>query len=115
MLKFMFRTAPLLFVLLLLGGVGSANAQSLSAFFGVGTATDSANGQSYDFVNGGFGPFFAAPKMTGAFGVFGANFMIFKHLGVGGEYSFKFSQGDYRATGLPADVFMISMRSINRG
>lgn len=97
-MKLMFRTAPLVLVLLL-GSAGYASAQSLSAFFGVGTATDSANGQSYDFVNGGAGPFFAAPKMTGTFGVFGANFMFFKHLGVGGEYSFKFSQGDYAQLG----------------
>ena len=98
MLKFTFRTAPLLLVLLL-GSAGVASAQGLNAYFGVGTAQDSSNGQSYDFINGGAGPFFKAPKMTGTFGVFGAQFMIFKHLGVGGEYSVKFSQGDYAQLG----------------
>ena len=94
-MKLMFRTAPLLLVLLL-GSAGYASAQSLSAFFGVGTATDSA-GPPQDFFQTGTSV--AAPKMAGAFGVFGANFMILKHLGVGGEYSFKFSQGDYAGLG----------------
>ena len=90
----MFRTAPLVLVLLL-GAAGSANAQGLSAFFGVGTAQDSSNGIIPNITADNT----VSPKMTGTFGVFGANFMILKHLGIGGEYSFKFSQGDYSGLG----------------
>ncbi len=33
--------------------------------------------------------------MTGTFGTFGADFMWKKHLGFGGEYSFRVSQGPF--------------------
>ena len=33
--------------------------------------------------------------LGGVFGVFGADFMINPHLGVNGEYSFRFAQADY--------------------
>ena len=94
MLKFTYRTLPLLLVLLL-GSAGSASAQNLSAFFGVGTATDKSNGIVPNFSQDGT----IGPKMTGTFGTFGAEFMVFKHLGIGGEYTAKFSQGDYSGLG----------------
>ena len=98
------RTAPLL-LLLLMGSARHASAQSFSAFFGVGTAQDKASGQSFDFFNGGAGPFFGAPKMTGAFGNFGAEFMITPHFGVNGDYTFRFSQGNYAGLGYRPTFF----------
>ncbi len=36
-----------------------------------------------------------AASMGGVFGVFGADFMIKPHLGINGEYSFRFAQANY--------------------
>lgn len=106
MLKLTIRTAAV-FVLLLLAGVNQAKAQGVSAYFGIGSATDgAATGagcpakQVFDEVNGVCE---AAPTMGGVFGVFGADFMIKPHLGVNAEYSFRFAQADYLpAAGLNA-------------
>ena len=75
-------------------GVIPAQAQwSPDVFFGVGTATASSNGQSIDTF--GDGNLYNTPKLTGAFGKVGADFMITPHFGVNGEYDFRFSQGAY--------------------
>lgn len=46
--------------------------------------------------------------MGGVFGVFGADFMIKPHIGVNGEYSFRFAQATYlsanNALGVPVNV-----------
>jgi hypothetical protein len=101
-LKFVYRSFPVLLVLVL-ASVTPSKAQGLNVFFGAGTATDSSNGQSYDVLNGGCytgdPTCLPAPKMTGAFGVFGAQFMLNSHLGIDGEYSFRFSQCDYAGLG----------------
>jgi hypothetical protein len=99
-LKTVARVAPML-VLLVFGGVNLAKAQGVSAYIGFGAATDSSNKQqleppgSQDF-NGNFitNPD-VAPKLTGTFGTFGADFMWKKHLGFGGEYSWRLSQGPF--------------------
>jgi hypothetical protein len=73
----------------------------LDVYFGVGTMTDSSNGTSIDTFNtGNVGPantpgYYNTPKLTGAFGKVGADFMFTPHFGVGGEADFRFSQGDY--------------------
>jgi hypothetical protein len=92
---------PLLF-LLLLAGAKQAKAQGVSAYFGVGSAMDTAattpgcpSGQILDSTNNCV----AAAKMGGAFAVFGGDFMITPHLGFNTEYSIHFSQADY----LPSD------------
>ncbi len=79
-----------------------SNAQSgLDVYFGVGTMTNSSNGTSVDTFNtGNVGPantpgFYNTPKLTGAFGKAGADFMLTPHFGFGGEADFRFSQGDY--------------------
>lgn len=76
-----------------------ANAQGVSAYFGVGSATDSAattpgcpSKQILDDVTQNCE---TAPTMGGVFGVFGADFMIKPHFGVNGEYSFRFAQASY--------------------
>jgi len=101
--KLMIRLVPLL-VLLLLAGVPQANAQGVSAYFGLGSATDSpatsagcANQQISDPFSGFTPPASCVPAqgLGGVFGVFGADFMIKPHLGINGEYSFRFAQADY--------------------
>ncbi|HEV7969005.1 MAG TPA: hypothetical protein VGP19_15610 [Candidatus Acidoferrales bacterium] len=102
MLKLTIRTIPLL-VLVLLTGVNQASAQGVSAYFGVGSATDSAgttnnstavcpSGNLFDDFTGACEP---GPTIGGAFGVFGADFMFRPHFGVNAEYSFRFAQAPY--------------------
>jgi hypothetical protein len=104
--KLTIRTT-LLLLIALLASVNYASAQGFSAYFGLGTATDSPGtsrnvpalgglscppGQIFDDINGACE---RAPSMGGVFGVFGADFMIKPHLGVNGEYAFRFAQANY--------------------
>jgi hypothetical protein len=83
-----------LVVALIGAGVSSAYAQrGLDVFAGVGTVNNSSNGQTIDTF--GDGTLYGTPKMTGAFGKFGAGFMLTPHFGVNGEADVRFSQGDY--------------------
>ena len=92
MFKFRVYTVLLLFVLLF-GAVKFANAQSGDVYFGLGTATDKSSGQTIETF--GDGILYPTPKMSGAFGTFGAGYMLRPTLGVGFEYSFRFAQGGY--------------------
>jgi hypothetical protein len=100
----------LLLSMLLPGSVDFVRAQSLSPYFGLGTARDSVGtstvqgcptGQLFD---GAICE--AGPKIGGLFGVVGADFMFKKHLGVNGEYAFRFSQAPF----LPDDS--LNMRPV---
>jgi len=96
MLKFKLvaRTAPLLLVLVL-GGVNLAKAQGFSPYLGFGSAFDSSNGQQLECstttagCTSGFASPDIGPKMTGLFGVFGADYMWKPTLGFGGEYTWR--------------------------
>ena len=91
-MKFRSKCLPLA-VLLCLGTV-VANAQSgVDAFFGIGTAQDSASGQSIDAF--GTGTFIRSPSLGGVFGKVGADLMFSNHFGVGGEADFRFQQAGY--------------------
>lgn len=115
MSKRMIRTLPLL-VLLSLFGIKPASAQGVSAYFGLGSAFDSAatssgcpSGQIGDpFSSSTPPPCIPVSDMGGVFGVFGADFMIKPHIGVNGEYSFRFAQATYlngsNALGVPVNV-----------
>lgn len=82
------------FLLTFTFGALSASAQiGPDVFFGVGTASASSSGQSIDTY--GDGTLYGTPRLGGAFGKLGADFMITPHLGVGGETDFRFSQGAY--------------------
>ena len=113
----MIRTVPLL-VLLLLAGVTQANAQNFSAYFGMGSAFDSAattpgctSGQIGDpFSNSIPPPCVPASDMGGVFGVFGADFMVNSHLGVGGEYSFRFAQANYVTSNALGSPIVVNVR-----
>ena len=100
MSKFTIRTIPIL-VLFLLAGVKQAGAQGFSAYFGVGSATDGAgtsSGCPSKQIIDNFESIPACepgPTIGGVFGVFGADFMITPHLGVNGEYSFRFAQAPF--------------------
>lgn len=106
--KLTIRTIPLLSILLL--GSVDFRAQSVSAYFGAGTARDSVGtstaqgcpaGQLFDGL-----VCEAGPTMRGLFGVAGVDFMFRPHLGVNGEYAFRFS----RAPFLPGDS--LNMRPV---
>jgi outer membrane protein W len=77
-------------------GATYAHAQDVDVFAGVGTATAPSSGNSIDTFSTGTP--FTTPKLGGAFGKVGADFMFSKHFGVGAETDWRFSQGSY--TGL---------------
>ena len=89
MLKLIFRTALLLLVVLF-GAVLFSQAQNASVYFGLGSATDSSNGQPLDTFGDTTGP-----TMGGLFGTFGGDVMFRPNFGFGAEYSFRTSQADY--------------------
>jgi len=96
--KLTFRTI-LLLLIVFLGNLKYASAQGFSAYFGLGSANDSPGTsvgcpakQLFDDFTGFCE---AAPSIGGVFGVFGADFMVTPHLGVNGEYSFRFTRADY--------------------
>jgi Outer membrane protein beta-barrel domain len=106
LIKFTTRTTPLVLILLLTS-VKYASAQGISAYFGLGSASDSATTSTGCAPQNVFDSFTgfceAAPTMGGVFGVFGADYMIQPHLGVNGEYAFRFAQAPYLpAAGLNA-------------
>ena len=109
MSKFTIGTILLLSTLLL-GSVSSVRAQGVSAYFGLGSATNSAGttvngidsvtgasvtcpkGNVFDDITGFCEP---GPTIGGVFGVFGVDFMLKPHLGFNGEYAFRFAQAPY--------------------
>ena len=90
--------------LFFLASVHQAKAQGFSAYFGVGSATDgpgtSATCAAKQILDVLATPpaCVPAPNIGGVFGLFGADFMITPHLGVNGEYSFRFAQAPYLPT-----------------
>jgi len=84
---------------MLVGSVLCLRAQSVSPYFGLGTAMNGAgtsagcpSGFLLDTFTGLCEP---GPTIGGLFGVFGADLMIKPHLGINGEYAFRFAQADY--------------------
>jgi len=100
----------LLFCVLLLGTTNVIHAQGVSPYFGIGSAHVPAgtsvntidpvtglavtcpSGNLFDAITGNCEP---GPTIGGVFGVFGVDFMIKPHLGINGEYAFRFAQADY--------------------
>ena len=108
----------LVIALVLLGSVNRAGAQRVSAYFGLGSAFNSAatapgcpSGQITDpFAAFQPGPCVPVSDMGGVFGVFGADFMIKPHLGFNGEYSFRFAQSHYFDTDSTSPPTPINIR-----
>jgi len=73
------------------------HAQGFDAYFGMGTARDGSTNQLADLL--GTGTPMPTTALGGVFGTVGAGIMIKPSLGVGGEVSFRFAQGDYANTG----------------
>ncbi len=101
-------TTILLLSTLLLGTLNFARAQGVSAYFGLGSANDSAGMPTNQFDSTGApcpaGQFSDAPfnfgcepggTIGGVFGVFGVDFMFRPHFGVNGEYAFRFAQANF--------------------
>ena len=91
-MKYQIRIIFALLSFLLLGSVHLAQAQSASAYFGLGTAVDSTNGQPINTF--GNGTLFNTPRMGGLFETVGGDVMFRPNLGVGFETSFR-SQSNY--------------------
>jgi hypothetical protein len=68
-------------------------AQEVAAYLGLGSAHDSSNGTQIDTFSDG--KLNKTPSLGGLFGHIGASVFITKHLGVGGEISWRPSQADY--------------------
>ena len=64
-----------------------------NVYFGLGTATDSSNGQALNLF--GTGTPYNTPKMTGLFADVGGSFMFTNHFGAGAQLSWRAGQGDY--------------------
>lgn len=72
---------------------GSFNSfEGLSAYFGLGTALDSSNGEPVDTF--GNGVFYNPPQMAGIFESLGGDWVFFPHWGAGFRTSFR-TQSDY--------------------
>lgn len=74
-------------------GATFAAAQSVDAYFGVGTARAPSTGVPIDTF--GTGNPLMPPALNGTFLKFGGTFMFSPHLGIGVESSFRAKQGDY--------------------
>ena len=88
MFKITLRTIFIMLVLLSVG-ITRANAQSAGVLFGLGTATDSSNGQTLDE----FGD--VGPKMTGLFATFAGDVMFRQSLRLERNIRFCTSQSNY--------------------
>ena len=95
----------LVIALVLLGCADRAGAQRVSAYFGLGSARDRVGTTNTSSIVCPTGQLFDGlvcedgTKLGGLFGLFGLDYMFKPHLGVNGEYAFKFKQ----ATLLPGD------------
>jgi hypothetical protein len=71
-------------------------AQSVNAYFGVGTATDSSSNQKIDTF--ATGKPYTTPKLAGSFLDAGTSVMFTQHFGIGADVSWRATRGAY--TGL---------------
>ena len=91
------RTVPLLCALVLVSAAG-AQAQRVSAYFGLGSAKDRAGTTSNGTNSCPTGQLFdglicePGPTIGGLFGTFGVDVRFKRHLGINAEYAFHFRQ-----------------------
>ncbi len=78
--------------------VAVAHAQAgFEAYFGLGSAHDGSTNQSLDIL--GTGTPQPTSAMGGVFGTLGGGLMLNRHLGVGAELTWRFTQGNYAGAG----------------
>jgi hypothetical protein len=77
----------------LMAGAPLMMAQQVNVYVGLGTATDSSNGQVLDPL--GTGTATNTPKLTGLFATAGGGFMFTPHFGAGAELNWRAGQGNY--------------------
>jgi len=98
--KLTLRTVLLLSTMLL-GSVSFVRAQRLSPYFAFGSLRDSVGTTNNTTAVCPTGSLFdgviceAGPAMNGLFGVIGVDYMFKKHLGINGEYAFRFSRAPF--------------------
>jgi outer membrane protein with beta-barrel domain len=73
--------------------VQMVRAQEVAAYFGLGSAYDSSNGNQIDTF--GDGTLHKTPHLIGLFAELGASVFFNKHVGVGAELAWRPSEGDY--------------------
>lgn len=73
--------------------IASAQTPQGNVYFGLGTMTNSSNGQSLDVF--GTGNFVNTPRLTGLFADIGGSMMVTPHYGVGAQVSWRAGQGNY--------------------
>jgi hypothetical protein len=78
---------------LMLASGAKAQTPQGNIYFGLGTATDSSNGQAIDPF--GTGNFVNTPKLTGLFADAGGSFMLTQHFGAGAQISWRAGEGNY--------------------
>jgi hypothetical protein len=89
-------TLTLISVLFLLTSTAAAQGR-IDAYFAMGTAHAGSTGEVADYLGNGVA--LVTPSMGGVFGTLGGGVMLTPSLGVGGEVSFRFAQGDYAGLG----------------
>ena len=87
-----YRVMPVMFILLVRVSRVREGTNG-DVYFGGGSASDGSTNQSINTF--GDGNVYHTPKLGGAFGKFGADYMFKPTLGFGGEYSFRFAQAPY--------------------
>jgi len=90
---FSYKFAALAMGVGLLAGSLPAQIPQANIYFGLGTATDTSNGQALDIF--GTGVPVNTPKLTGLFATVGGGLMLTDHFGAGAEINWRAGQGNY--------------------
>jgi hypothetical protein len=93
MLKLTSKTLAVCFGVLAGAPFVMAQTPQANLYVGLGTATNSSNGQAIDTF--GTGTFLNTPSMNGLFINIGGSFMLTPHWGAGAEVNWRAGQGDY--------------------
>jgi hypothetical protein len=89
----MYKLSYAALTLFAFSGIVMGQTPQANVYFGLGTATDSSNGQSLDLFNTGTP--LGTPKMTGLFADAGGGLMLTNHFGAGAQFSWRAGQGNY--------------------
>jgi len=93
MRKLTYSALSMCFGLLAISPLAMAQSPQVNVYVGLGTVTDSSNGQALDIF--GTGTALNTPRLTGLFATVGGGLMITNHFGAGAEINWRAGQGDY--------------------